>query len=208
VDTTVVEADIDYPTDADLLEHAVRRQDDGAFDAPGHYIGVGRLAVGASELAAEVPSLDVGAAGQRLEVQRLGVVSVDPVADAAQPRQVAQPLRVCWSPAWFPSSVVGSSSRVPILVARGRRGDQLGDHREQLQPPVEAQRLAPLGRRVPGQRLRTLDPDTDQHVSRSSPSGLPLARAAFTGGAPLFARVPKDLPGQRSQAIGRRGSGV
>jgi IS5 family transposase len=25
VDTTVVEADIDYPTDADLLEHAVRK---------------------------------------------------------------------------------------------------------------------------------------------------------------------------------------
>ena len=42
------------------------------------------------------------AAGERLDVQRLRVLPVDPVADAAQPREVAQVLllrRVCWSPA-------------------------------------------------------------------------------------------------------------
>jgi hypothetical protein len=31
-------------------------------------------------------------AGERLDVQRLGVLSVDPVADAAQPREIAQVL--------------------------------------------------------------------------------------------------------------------
>jgi hypothetical protein len=35
----------------------------------------------------------VRAAGERLDVQRLRVLPVDPVADAAQPREVAQVLR-------------------------------------------------------------------------------------------------------------------
>ena len=34
------------------------------------------------------------AAGERLDVQRLRVLPVDPVADAAQPREVAQALRL------------------------------------------------------------------------------------------------------------------
>jgi hypothetical protein len=34
----------------------------------------------------------VRAAGERLDVQRLRVLPVDPVADAAQPREVAQVL--------------------------------------------------------------------------------------------------------------------
>jgi len=41
----------------------------------------------------EVPGRRVHAAGERLDVQRLGVLPVDPVADAAQPREVAQVLR-------------------------------------------------------------------------------------------------------------------
>jgi hypothetical protein len=52
-----------------------------------------RLAVGERELAAEVPGRHVRAAGERLDVQRLRVLPVDPVADAAQPREVAQVLR-------------------------------------------------------------------------------------------------------------------
>jgi hypothetical protein len=36
----------------------------------------------------------VRAAGERLDVQRLRVLPVDPVADAAQPREVAQVLRL------------------------------------------------------------------------------------------------------------------
>jgi hypothetical protein len=36
----------------------------------------------------------VRAAGERLDVQRLRVFPVDPVADAAQPREVAQVLRL------------------------------------------------------------------------------------------------------------------
>jgi hypothetical protein len=47
----------------------------------------------APELAAEVPNRHVGAAGQGLDVQRLGILPVDPVADATQQREVAQVLR-------------------------------------------------------------------------------------------------------------------
>jgi hypothetical protein len=40
-----------------------------------------------------VPGRHVHAAGERLDVQRLRVLPVDPVANAAQPREVAQVLR-------------------------------------------------------------------------------------------------------------------
>jgi len=60
-----------------------------ALDAPHHQIAVRRLAVRAPELAAEVPGRHVHAAGERLDVQRLRALPVDPVADAAQPREVA-----------------------------------------------------------------------------------------------------------------------
>ena len=45
------------------------------------------------ELAAQVPGRHVRVAGERLDVQRLRVLPVDPVADAAQPRQITQVLR-------------------------------------------------------------------------------------------------------------------
>jgi hypothetical protein len=45
-------------------------------------------------LAAEVPGRHVRIAGERLDIQRLGVLAVDPVADAAQPGKVAQVLLV------------------------------------------------------------------------------------------------------------------
>jgi hypothetical protein len=54
-----------------------------ALDAPRHEVSVGRLAVGEAELAAEVPGRHVRAAGEGLDVQRLRVLAVDPVADAA-----------------------------------------------------------------------------------------------------------------------------
>jgi len=58
-----------------------------------YQVAVRRLAVGEPELAAEVPGRHVRAAGERLDVQRLRVLPVDPVADPAQPREVAQVLR-------------------------------------------------------------------------------------------------------------------
>ncbi len=87
--------------------------------------------------------------------------------------------------AWQPGITTGASSRdagchlpagsshgllgrVLIRAARGRRGHQLGDRPEQLQPAVEPHRLGFLGRRGPGQRLDALDPDANQHVSRFS----------------------------------------
>src|SRR5512133_386433 len=83
----------DRETDLGDAEVATTQQGHRAFDASGHQIAVRRLAVGEPELAAEVPGRQVGAAGQGLDVQRLGVLPVDPVADATQQREVAQVLR-------------------------------------------------------------------------------------------------------------------
>ena len=63
-----------------------------ALDAPGHQVGVRRLAVRLPELAAQVTGGHVRPARECLDVERLGVVAVDPVLDAAQPGEVAQPL--------------------------------------------------------------------------------------------------------------------
>ena len=83
----------DRETDLGDAEVATTQQRHRALDAPRHQVGVRRLAVGEPELAAEVPGRHVRAAGERLDVQRLRVLPVDPVADAAQPREVAQVLR-------------------------------------------------------------------------------------------------------------------
>src|SRR5664279_2117337 len=82
----------DRETDLGDTEVATTQQRHRALDAPRHQVALRRLAVGEPELAAEVPSRHVRAAGERLDVQRLRVLPVDPVADAAQPREVAQVL--------------------------------------------------------------------------------------------------------------------
>jgi hypothetical protein len=83
----------DRETDLGDAEVATTEQRHRALDAPRHQIAVRRLAVGEPELAAEVPSRHVRAAGERLDVQRLRVLPVDPIADAAQPREITQVLR-------------------------------------------------------------------------------------------------------------------
>ena len=57
------------------------------LDAARHQLGAGRLSRGALELATQVAGRHVHAVGQRLHVERLLVVAVDPVADPdpAQP---------------------------------------------------------------------------------------------------------------------------
>src|SRR5207245_7532996 len=77
--------------EADLgdVEVATTQQRHRALDAPRHEVAVRRLAVGEPELAAEVPGRHVHAAGEGLDVQRLRVLPVDPVADAAHPYQIA-----------------------------------------------------------------------------------------------------------------------
>ena len=83
----------DRETNLGDAEVATTQQRHRAFDAPRHQVPVRRLAVGEPEFAAEVPGRHVRAAGERLDVQRLRVLPVDPVADAAQPREVVQVLR-------------------------------------------------------------------------------------------------------------------
>ena len=80
--------------EADLgdAEVAATQQRHRALDAPRHQVAVRRLAVGEPELAAEVPGRHVRAARERLDVQRLRVLPVHPVANATQPREVAQVL--------------------------------------------------------------------------------------------------------------------
>jgi hypothetical protein len=80
-------------TDLGDAQVATTQQRHRALDAPRHQVAVRRLAVGEPEPAAEVPGRHVRAAGERLDVQRLRVLPIDPVADAAQPREVAQVLR-------------------------------------------------------------------------------------------------------------------
>src|SRR3984893_3415548 len=87
----------DRETDLGDAEVATTQQRHRALDAPRHQVAVRRLAVGEAELAAEVPGRHVRAAGERLDVQRLRVLPVDPVADAAQSREVAPALRRCGS---------------------------------------------------------------------------------------------------------------
>src|SRR5215212_9651634 len=74
-------------------EQPTSKQRHRALDAPRHEVAVRRLAVGEPELAAEVTGRHVRAAGERLDVQRLRVLPVYPVANAAQEREVTQVLR-------------------------------------------------------------------------------------------------------------------
>src|SRR3954451_18483401 len=87
----------DLETDFGDAEVAAAQQRHRALDASRHQVAVRRLTVGEPELAAEVPGGHVHAAGERLDVQRLRVLPVDPVADAAKPCKVAQVLRRGWA---------------------------------------------------------------------------------------------------------------
>jgi hypothetical protein len=81
--------------EADLgdAEVATTKERHRALDASRHQVAVRGFAEREPELAAEVPGRDVCATGERLDVQRLRVLAVDAVADAAQKREVAQVLR-------------------------------------------------------------------------------------------------------------------
>jgi hypothetical protein len=59
----------------------------------------------------------VRAAGERLDVQRLGVLPVDPVADAAQQREVAQVLRRRWSAGHLQNRATSRRSLPSALAA-------------------------------------------------------------------------------------------
>src|SRR3954453_12528072 len=83
----------DRETDLGDTEVAATQECHRSLDASRHQVAVGRLAVRQLELAAEVPCRHVHAAGERLDVQRLRVLTVDPVADPAQEREVAEALR-------------------------------------------------------------------------------------------------------------------
>src|SRR5215217_7736032 len=72
----------DLEADLGDAEVAPAQQRHRALDAPRHQVAVGRLAVGEPELTAEVPGRHVRVAGERLDVQRLRILPVDPVADA------------------------------------------------------------------------------------------------------------------------------
>ena len=96
-------------------------------------------------------------------------------------------------------SVAIGPSRLSFACRRIHH-DQLGDHPEQLQPPVEVQRGGSLGRCRPGQRVRAVNPDADQHAGRVSrsrrrcttpPSGGFNKQGAFNRSAPLFNGSPK-----------------
>src|SRR5690242_2594842 len=78
--------------EADLGDAQVTpsQQCHGALDAAGHDVPVGRLAVGLAELTAEVSGRHVGTPRQGLDVERLRVLTVDPVPDPAEHGKVPQ----------------------------------------------------------------------------------------------------------------------
>src|SRR5947209_7031137 len=84
----------DFEADLRHAQLAGAQQRHRALDPAGHQVAVGRLAVGRAELPAEVPGRHVRAARERLHIQRLSVVTVDPVAHTPQRREVAQALIV------------------------------------------------------------------------------------------------------------------
>jgi hypothetical protein len=61
---------------------------------------------------------------------------------------------------------------------------QLGDHPEQLQPPVQGQRAALPGRCRPGKRACAVNPDADQHAGRFSRIRRPYTTPPSGGLAP------------------------
>ena len=79
----------DLEADLGDAEIAATQERHRTLYAPRHQIAVRRLTVGEPELAAQVSGRHVHAAGERLDIQRLCVIPVDPVADAAQQREVA-----------------------------------------------------------------------------------------------------------------------
>jgi hypothetical protein len=95
----------------------------------------------------------VRAAGERLDVQRLRVLPVDPVADAAQPREVAQALRrggsaghlrdraTSQGPARDPESTRAHRSHLTqellhTVLRRRARGESIADIRKDLIIPT------------------------------------------------------------------------
>ena len=81
-------------TDLGDRQVALTKQRHRPLDPPRHQVAVRRLAVGAPEPAAEVPGRHVRVAGERVDVERLRILPVDPVAGAAQEREVAQTLNL------------------------------------------------------------------------------------------------------------------
>ena len=74
----------------------------------------------------ESPGRHVRAAGERLDVQRLRVLPVDPVANAAQPREVAQVLRRGWSAGHLRDRATSRRSCLARLAALTEVGASAG----------------------------------------------------------------------------------
>lgn len=64
------------------------------FYPPGHQVTVGRLAVGAAKLPAEVAGGHVDATGQGFNIERLRILPVNPVPDPPKQRKVAKALGI------------------------------------------------------------------------------------------------------------------
>ena len=135
--------------EADLgdAEVAAPQQRHRPLDAPRHQVAVRRLAVGEPELAAEVPGRHVRAAGERLDVQRLRVLAVDPVANPAQPREVAQVLRrggTAGHQQIVPHGVDAKRFPTPVYRMPG----QAADERSRFTVSATARSAADVGREV------------------------------------------------------------
>ncbi len=73
----------DLEADLSNAEVATTQQRHCSLDAARHQVAVRRLAVGEPELAAEMSGRHMSVVGERLDVQRIGVLPIDPVANPA-----------------------------------------------------------------------------------------------------------------------------
>jgi len=80
----------DLEADLSNAEVATTQQRHCSLDAARHKVAVRRLAVSESELAAEMSGRHIRVVGKHLDVQRIRVIPVDPVANSAQTHQVPQ----------------------------------------------------------------------------------------------------------------------
>src|ERR1700761_7583127 len=82
----------DLEADLGDAEVAAPQQRHRPLDPARHQVAVGGLAEGLAELAAEVAGRHMRPRGERLDVQRLRVLAVDPVAHAPQADELIEPL--------------------------------------------------------------------------------------------------------------------
>src|SRR5512132_3006942 len=153
-------------------------------------------------------------------MQRLGVLPVDPVTDATQPRQVAQALggggaaghlRALLPRSSGHPAASASSSLEGAAATNSETTLSSSNHPSKRSGSLPSVAAVPASGWLPWIQRRISTAAASQGCLDRAPRLLPLAdpssaRWAFNAGAPVF-RPGGRWPGSAFQAIGARGSG-